>query len=146
KGYKTVAGNEIKLFTVTLESKVADPERPDIYNARLVNMMNKAIDAKLMEANLPSEFSLEGNYPNPFNPITNIKFALPKAANVKLTVYNMLGQKVKTLVSKDMKAGRYNVQWNARNELGTRVASGLYFYRMQVGGKHIGSKKMVLMK
>ena len=146
EGRTTIAAPEVALFNVTLKKKVADAEAPNVYAAKLIGADNKAVDANLAKNLVPDEFALEENYPNPFNPTTNIKFAMPKAGNVKLTIYNMLGQKVRTLVSKEMKAGRYNVQWDSRNEFGAKVSSGLYFYRMQVGGKHIGSRKMILMK
>jgi len=146
EGRNTIASSELELFRVTLEKKDPEADAPKMYSASLIGADNKAVDASLADELIPDDFALERNYPNPFNPTTNIKFAMPKAGNVKLTIYNMLGQKVRTLVSNKMKAGRYNVQWNARNDYGARVASGLYFYKMQVNGQHIGSRKMILMK
>jgi hypothetical protein len=146
EGRNTIASSELELFRVTLEKKDPEADAPKMYSASLIGADNKAVDASLADELIPDDFALERNYPNPFNPTTNIKFAMPKAGNVKLTIYNMLGQKVRTLVSNKMEAGRYNVQWNARNDYGARVASGLYFYKMQVNGKHIGSRKMILMK
>ncbi len=94
---------------------------------------------------LPAEFSLHQNYPNPFNPTTAISYQLPAASDVKLKIYNTLGQLVKTLVSQKQSAGNYAVQWNGSNDLGEKVASGIYIYRIQAGD-FIQSRKLVLMK
>ena len=95
--------------------------------------------------NVPSSFSLSNAYPNPFNPTTNIKFNLAKNENVRLVVFNILGQKVKTLVNGDMKAGEYTATWDGRDEFGSTVASGIYFYRLESQSFN-ATKKMILMK
>jgi hypothetical protein len=89
---------------------------------------------------LPTEFALEQNYPNPFNPSTVIEFAVPKEARVRLDVYNLLGQKIATLVDENLTAGYYTRQFN-----GTGVASGLYFYRLSTNDVSF-LKKMMLVK
>jgi hypothetical protein len=89
---------------------------------------------------VPDGYALEQNYPNPFNPTTNINFALGKASNVKLVIYNVLGQKVVTLVDQRMNPGAYSVQFDA-----SRFASGIYFYRIEAG-EFVSEKKMVLLK
>lgn len=94
---------------------------------------------------VPNNFALEQNYPNPFNPETNISFKLPKSGNVNLVVYNVLGQKIKTLVNKKLQAGTYSYKWNGLNENGVRVPSGVYFYRMETKD-NTDIKKMVLIK
>ena len=86
------------------------------------------------------EYALEQNYPNPFNPSTTIKFSLKKAGKVELVVYNATGQKVATLVNKNMKAGLVEVKWDAG-----KMASGLYFYRLK-SGNFTAVKKMLLIK
>ncbi|MCE2448925.1 MAG: T9SS type A sorting domain-containing protein, partial [Candidatus Latescibacteria bacterium] len=91
-------------------------------------------------------FSLANNYPNPFNPATTIKYALPQAADVELTVYNVLGQPVRTLVAEHQSAGRYVVEWDATNASGHSLSSGMYFYRLQAGGEFLETKKMLLLK
>jgi len=78
----------------------------------------------------PVEFSLEQNYPNPFNPSTLIKYSVP-AGNVKLEIYNVLGQKIKTLVDKSVVAGSYNAIWDGTDYAQNQVSSGLYFYKLQ---------------
>lgn len=94
---------------------------------------------------LPGTFELGHNYPNPFNPNTNITFALPTDAFVTLSVYNMLGQKVSTLVADQLVAGHHQVTWNGRNEAGIQVASGLYIYQMDAPG-FSKAHKMILLK
>jgi hypothetical protein len=89
---------------------------------------------------LPEGYALEQNYPNPFNPSTLIQFSLGKASNVKLTVYNILGQRVVTLVDGRMKQGSYSVQFDA-----SRLASGIYFYRMEAGDV-IAQRRMLFIK
>ena len=93
----------------------------------------------------PSDFSLSQNYPNPFNPTTNFQFTIPKSSHVKIEIFNIVGQKVSTLVDGDMKPGIYAADWNGRDVNGKSVSSGIYFYRMQAGD-FSDMKKMVLVK
>jgi hypothetical protein len=94
---------------------------------------------------VPGTFSLEQNRPNPFNPTTQIRFAIPATGHVKLVVYNILGQAVETLVDGVRAAGTYTVTWDARN-----VATGIYFYRLEasVDGRNtrVETRKMTLLK
>ena len=90
--------------------------------------------------NLPTSFELFQNYPNPFNPITTIKFDLPEQSPVEITIYDILGRRVTTLVNSELAAGHHQVAWNA-----TGHASGLYLYRL-VAGKFTKSQKMLLLK
>ena len=87
-----------------------------------------------------NEFALHQNYPNPFNPQTTIKFSLPEAQRVNLSVYNMLGQQVLTLVDKELPAGYHTAKWYAGH-----IASGVYIYRLTSNGKSL-TQKMLLMK
>jgi len=80
---------------------------------------------------LPTSYALEQNYPNPFNPITFINYQLPEAANVKIVIYNVLGQNVATLVDQNMNAGYHNISWSGLNYAGTSVSSGVYLYRIE---------------
>ncbi len=89
--------------------------------------------------------ALGGNYPNPFNPETTIRYSVEKPGKVTLEVYNILGQKVKTLVNDTKDAGSHNVVWNGKDEAGNKVSSGLYFYRMK-NGSYSKTNKMILMK
>ncbi len=94
----------------------------------------------------PAAFSLASNYPNPFNPATTIQYALPQAADVQLTVYNVVGQVVRTLVAEHQSAGRYLVAWDATDDSGHSLSAGIYFYRLQAGGEFHAVKKMLLLK
>jgi hypothetical protein len=89
----------------------------------------------------PEKFQLYQNYPNPFNPKTVIRYALPVTCHTDLVVYNLLGQKVATLVSEKQQAGRHQVEWHADG-----FASGLYFYRLQAGAHNIQTNKMLLIR
>ena len=94
----------------------------------------------------PAEFALAANFPNPFNPATTIQYALPQAADVELMVYNVVGQPVRTLVAEHQSAGRYAVEWDATDDSGRSLSSGMYFYRLQAGGEFREVKKMLLLK
>ena len=94
--------------------------------------------------NLPHEFNLSQNYPNPFNPSTTINYSLPKAGNVKLIIYNILGSKVATIVNEYKPAGNYSVQFNASSAAGG-LASGIYLYRLE-SGTYCAAKKFILIK
>ena len=92
-----------------------------------------------------STFALNQNYPNPFNPSTEISFTLDEAADVNLSIFNMLGQKVRTLTSGSKPAGVYSLEWNGRDEMGQSVSTGVYLYTLSNGSTSI-TKKMALMK
>ncbi len=93
-----------------------------------------------VEVTVPASFSLQQNYPNPFNPTTMIQYSIPSDQVVRLNVYNLLGQKVMTLVNESQKAGQHQVSFNASN-----FASGVYFYKLEAGAQS-SIKKMILMK
>lgn len=99
---------------------------------------------------LPSDFVLSQNYPNPFNPSTTISFSIPAAAQVKLVVYNLLGETVTTLVNQQMGAGTYQVNWNVEDASGAKLTSGIYFYELRAdagnGNQYSSMKKMVVLK
>ncbi len=96
-------------------------------------------------APLADGFSLEQNYPNPFNPSTRISFFLPEAADVHLAVYNSLGQKVQTLLQKNLSAGEHQAVWNGKTDLGSDAPAGIYFYQINAG-KFQATRKMLLVK
>jgi hypothetical protein len=97
------------------------------------------------EAVVPKEFSISQNYPNPFNPHTVIEYALPKESKVKIVVYNILGQKVRVLKDEIEKEGYKRVIWDGRDDSGSEVASGIYFYRI-VAENFVKAKKMMMVK
>ena len=92
-----------------------------------------------------SGFRLNQNYPNPFNPVTDIKFSLPFKENVNITVYDILGKVVRTLVNRLIEAGENNIEWNGTDEAGISVNSGVYFYKI-TAGDFTETKKMMLIK
>ena len=94
---------------------------------------------------LPSNYSLSQNYPNPFNPETIINYSLPKQSNVKLIIYNSLGQEIISLVNNIQPAGNQSVKWNGNNRSGQKVTSGIYFYRLTTEG-YTAIKKMIMIK
>jgi hypothetical protein len=94
---------------------------------------------------VPTVTALSGNYPNPFNPSTDVKFSLKEAADVQIDIFNIKGEKVKTLVNDHMEAAYHSVTWNGNDDQGRTVGSGIYFYKMRAG-KYTSTKKMILMK
>ncbi|MBK7979360.1 MAG: T9SS type A sorting domain-containing protein [Ignavibacteriae bacterium] len=98
------------------------------------------VGVKEQNTNVPNEIALYQNYPNPFNPTTKINFSLPKSGNVKLNVYNVLGQQIMNLIDGNYAKGIYEVNFNASN-----LSSGMYFYTLEVGNTNI-TKKMMLIK
>ena len=97
------------------------------------------------QAVIPEGYALEQNYPNPFNPTTVISFQLPVSSEVTLAIYNANGQLVKKLVAGEMNAGRHALVWDATNDRGARVASGVYLYVLKAG-EFTAQRKLVLMK
>jgi len=94
---------------------------------------------------IPESYALDQNYPNPFNAGTVIRFALPEASKVRVSVFNVLGQTVKTLADQEMDAGYQTVSWDGRDDNGNIAASGVYFYRI-AANKFNETKKMTLLK
>ena len=96
---------------------------------------------KKLGAEVQSGYSLSQNHPNPFNPKTQITYTLPHANYVTLSIYDLLGKEVQTLVSKFQKAGEYSLHFNAYN-----LSSGIYFYQLKVGNEFVETKKMMVIR
>ena len=94
---------------------------------------------------IPSSFALHGNYPNPFNPITQIRFDLPYRNDVNINIYNMLGQKVKVFSMPKAPDRTHALTWNATNQNGQPLSAGVYLYQM-ISEDFIKTRKMVLLK
>jgi hypothetical protein len=124
--------------------RMGTPHDPSSYKVTLDFSDVKEIQGSDDEVR-PSQFHLSQNYPNPFNPVTNFQFTLSKSGHVKIDIFNIVGQRVRTLVDKDMKPGVYVADWDGKDENGNSVSSGIYFYRMQAG-EFSNMKKMVLLK
>ena len=94
---------------------------------------------------LPTTFALHQNHPNPFNPITTIRYDLPENGPISIIIYDLMGREIKTLVKEVSDPGRYSVNWNGRNQWGKQIASGMYFYRMETPGFQ-SVKKLIFLK
>jgi len=94
---------------------------------------------------IPEVFALHQNYPNPFNPTTQIKYDLPEDALVSITIYDIMGRSIRSLVNSKQTAGYRSIQWNATNNAGSPVSAGIYLYEIQAG-EFRQTKKMVLLK
>ena len=148
------ADHAIRLYDVVLDEVIDLRETPH-YNLSASRTprpfeLHIGADASTMPAHenaaLPESISLQQNFPNPFNPSTTIPFSLPADMPVQLDVYDALGQRVATLLQNEMKAaGRHTVIWEARNDAGHMVSSGLYFIRLEAGGS-VQVKQTVLLK
>jgi immune inhibitor A len=136
-GFESINNNE---STIT---------RTDILN-NILQWFRTASDVNTTNDQIISEYTISQNYPNPFNPSTSIEFSLPFTSDVRLTVYNLLGQIVTELVNEEIIAGNYSVVWNGRDQDGIKVSSGVYLYKMQTtgtNGKEFHQiRKMVLLK
>ena len=107
--------------------------------AYVLSMVNEILNS------IPTEFSLGQNYPNPFNPVTKMDISLPLTGDVNLVIYNILGQKVRTLFSGELNYGYHTLQWNGLDDQGLRVSSGVYFSEFR-SRNHRKTKKMLLLK
>jgi uncharacterized repeat protein (TIGR01451 family) len=113
--------------------------------------VNPSVGVEENDKTIPTAFALRQNYPNPFNPETNIKYDLSDQATVTLKIYNILGQEVATLANGLQQAGFYSTEWNGKNQLGSKVAGGVYFYRLEAnpadgGAPFTSLKKMLMLK
>ena len=124
-------------------------ELEDIQDAYIHNtlvMLPTGDDVSLADVTvMPEKFTLHQNYPNPFNPVTTLRYDLPENGNVNITIYDMLGRQVKTLINQNQDAGYRSVVWNATNNYGEPVSAGIYLYHIQAG-EDMQTKKMVLLK
>jgi len=137
------------LFTVTLQGS-QDLELLDlgVIHLDLRNSRNGPVEFAFDQASaaeVPTVFSLDGNYPNPFNPSTTIRFSLPQQENVRLEIFGVDGRLARVLLDEPMGAGRHEIIWSGRDGSGHMAASGVYFYRIRAGGFH-AVQKMTLMK
>jgi hypothetical protein len=118
------------------------------YKLESVSYSGYRVDEKIVEVSvpLPKQFAMLGNYPNPFNPNTQLKFQLPEQHQVTIYIYDTMGHLVKKLLANESFAqGEHSVTWDATDEMGRNVASGMYIYRF-AAGKYVKSGKMLLMK
>ena len=130
---------------------IPDPTKLTVKDVIIAGVDNKAVEnvevvISLSEPpELPVDFALFQNYPNPFNPSTNIRFSVPELSHVRLTIYNLLGEQVRTLFAGQMDRGTKSIEWDGRDDSGLILPSGVYLYQM-IAGNFIQAHKMVLVK
>jgi len=129
---------------LTLENVTAIDHMGTSINFDVVNATITAVEEAASKI-IPQTFELQQNYPNPFNPNTEIRFALPRPEYVYLSIYNLVGQELRTLVSEYKDAGRYQVTWDAKDNNGSLLTTGVYVYQLRAGD-FIGTKKLLLVK
>jgi flagellar hook assembly protein FlgD len=93
---------------------------------------------------VPDGFALHENYPNPFNPSTTIGYTIPKSGNLTLVVYDVTGREIRTLESGAVTPGYHSVRWDGRDNRGSTVSSGAYFFQLRVSGGFVQTRKMIL--
>jgi hypothetical protein len=123
---------------------MADDSKTTLYDDIIVKQAVTSVK-DITNPGIPENHSLSQNYPNPFNPSTNISYKLNQAQNVSLIIYDILGEKVKTLVSQYQSAGYYTVTWNGQNDAGYSVKSGIYLYTLR-SGDIFETKKMLMLR
>ena len=140
--------NERKVLLNFLDHEQVIPNnKNNVYDLKVIAGDQEYVESMSQEilSSIPEEFSLGQNYPNPFNPITQMEYSLPQSSKVVISIYNVLGQEIKTLVNKEQDYGYHYVSWDGTDRLGKSVASGVYFTQMRSDG-FSQSKKMLLLK
>lgn len=131
-------------FWACLQIESNDPDE-GVYIIPIHMIVSSTVGIEDEMVAVPAEFQLYQNMPNPFNPTTLIRYALPTQSKVELVIYNMLGQKVKTLVRGRQEAKVHQIRWDGTNDNGVKVASGIYLYHLKADN-FVSTKKMILMK
>jgi hypothetical protein len=139
--YFVAAGYDV-IATVSDLGALASPQYTGCASRDFINQVTGVAEDR---STVPESYGLDQNYPNPFNPATQMRFSLPRNTHVRLTVYNVLGRQVKTLVDEPLAAGSYVADWDGTDAGGAKVASGIYLYRVDAG-QFSETKKMVLLK
>lgn len=142
--FSNIAGEQYAIREIVENKVVREHVVGNEEQVTINNPLVKVLEVGKVGA-VPVSFSVSQNYPNPFNPTTEILYTLPRAEKVSIVIYNTLGQKVKTLVSESQTAGYHSVVWDATNDAGQKVGSGMYLYRVKAG-EFSAVKKMLLLK
>ncbi len=138
------SGNELDIGSYTGHFNLY-PDHNEYVVENTVVMLNVVEELSTSVQNIPNKYALHQNYPNPFNPITKINYNLPNTVKVKVDIYDIRGRKVKSLLNQLQDPGFKSIQWDALNDLGERVSSGMYFYRIETS-EFKQTKKMILLK
>jgi len=133
-----------KGFATQIYAALVDCSNKGVGKQTLLDALEPIVN-QTPETPLPNDFTLYQNYPNPFNPSTTIKFYLPRESHVTLSVYNITGQKINTLIDQSMASGYKEIIWDGQDLNNNNVASGIYFYRLDTGGQTL-TKRMLLLK
>jgi hypothetical protein len=137
---------KVENVDISLKDETGNQINENIKSGEEITISSTTINKLIVSGNrieemIPDVYAIEQNYPNPFNPSTTIEFSLPEdVKNVRLLIYNVLGEKVAELVNTSLVAGKYQYKWN-----GTGVASGMYIYELR-SENYVSVKKMVLLK
>ncbi|HIM53553.1 MAG TPA: T9SS type A sorting domain-containing protein, partial [Candidatus Marinimicrobia bacterium] len=135
---ETLSGNKFRLFTASAGFEIT--------SVIVANVLGDAMGTDLTTTPLPETFELSQNFPNPFNPSTEIKFTVGKDELVSLNIYDIQGRLVSSLIDNYFySAGSYKMNWDGKNKYGTQVPSGMYLYKLE-SSNQIVTRKMVLMK
>ena len=110
-----------------------------------VEINTSGIEKEPNETLIPLHYSLSQNFPNPFNPTTQINYAIPEEAHVSLKIYNLQGNLIKTFIDREQEAAYYNLIWDGTNDNGDKVNSGVYIYRI-IAGDYTATRRMVMLK
>jgi hypothetical protein len=143
-----ITGTTLAQGTATIGTLPSLPSNVNLTEGIVANMQGKNILTNIYDNGrslIPEQYYLSQNYPNPFNLSTKIQFGLPERTKGKIVIYNVLGQRVKTIDLGDKAAGRYEATWNGMNEIGRIVSSGVYFYRFE-SNNFLQTKKLLLIK
>jgi len=141
EGVEIIKKGETQLVQLKGDYEIISAVVSDMKHRSIIPLISETFKAP----NLPESYSLDQNYPNPFNPLTKIEFALPNNTYVKLEIFNIIGQRITSLIDNDLDAGYHTVDWNGTNSSGQRVSSGIYFYKI-TADEFMQSKKMLLLK
>ena len=145
----TQYGDNFIPYTVIIDSQGYVKYTSSGFNSSAILSILNTLTTDIEEKNQlihPHNYNLYQNFPNPFNPVTIIKYEIPKRTEVLLKIYNILGEEVKTLAKEEQMPGYYEVIWDGTDKMGLKVSSGIFIYRMTINGEYIHSRKMVFTK
>jgi len=147
--YVSSTDNSKAIFLGFGAESINDPVRRQTLLSRIFNFFNSpytGVEDEEKDLKIPEKFELLHNYPNPFNPETTIAFSVAKRSNVSITVYNSLGQIIRTLLKKDLSAGNHKISWNGTDDSGRQVSSSVYYYQMISDAGFKQTRKLLLIK
>ena len=144
-GSLTIDGDGWNPDSIKIISMVQNNDNADIFQVQDINVNNFPSQLGVEHVRIPQKYVLHQNYPNPFNPVTTLRYDLQENSLVNITIHDILGRQVKTLINQTQDAGYRSVIWNATNDYGKPVSAGIYLYQIQTG-EYISTKKMVLLK